>query len=159
MSEIASPEQMTVFERVWQQEDGHLFKSEWHSVMVVVDPYPRMPLQVVVAPADGTPGKEQHFHDLSVEQQRKLWEVGMIVGAKIMRQCFPGQREMFTLEGFAVPDHAHIVYYAGSRGQGINRYSGPILGEEAVERTRQAMAFTEYESELLDRRLDRVPKT
>jgi hypothetical protein len=63
---------------------------------------------------------------------------------------------MFTLEGFAVKDHAHIVYYAGERGQGIDRYTGQVLGEEAVQRTIQAITFKAVEAELLEARLDLI---
>lgn len=54
----------TVFERIWQEPDGHLFRSENHGVMAIADAFPKMPLQVVVAPAAGNPGEEVHFYDL-----------------------------------------------------------------------------------------------
>ena len=147
---------VTIFERVWSQPDGHLFKSERHGVMAVADAFPKMPLQVVVAPARGNPGEEVHFYDLELKQQRKLLEVGLVVGSKILGHCMPGQRSMFTLEGFAVKDHAHIVYYAGERGQGIDRYTGTYLGEEAVQQTMEALNFTSAEVELLETRLNTI---
>lgn len=144
----------TIFENVWNQPEGHLFKSEEHGVMAVADKFPRMPLQVVVALSEGTPGVDQHFQDLELVQQRRLLEVGMVVSAKILRHCNPGQRSMFTLEGFAVPDHVHIVHYAGERRQGIDRYDGRVLGQRAVEKTLELVAFTSAEVDQLESRLD-----
>lgn len=144
----------TVFERIWQESTGHLFKSERHGVMAVADAYPKMPLQVVVAPATGTPGETVHFYDLELQQQRKLMEVGLVVGSKILANCMPDQRSMFTLEGFAVKDHAHLVYYAGERGQGIDRYTGTCLGDAAVQNTINAITFSPADVEELEFRLD-----
>ena len=155
MPEIAaSTPSLTIFERIWQNKADHLFHSEKHGVMAIADAFPRMPLQVVVAPASGMPGKEVHFYDLEQDKQRKLLEVGLAVGSKIPSHCMPGQRSMFTLEGFAVADHAHLVYYAGVRGQGIDRYTGQVLGEEAVQRTIEAIRFEPHESTALEARLD-----
>jgi hypothetical protein len=124
--------------------------------MAVADAYPRMPLQVVVAPATGKPGQEVHFHNLELQEQRKLFEVGMAVGSKILEHCAPGQRSMFALEGFAVKDHAHLVYFAGERGQGVNRYTGLPLGQAAVQQTIEAVTFQPAEIELLEARLDLI---
>ncbi len=159
MSDTASIEQAsTIFEKVWQQPNGHLFKSEIHGVMAIADRFPRMPLQVVVAPSSGTPHKDQHFYDLGLDQQRKLLELGLIVGSKILNHCTPNQRSMFTLEGFAVKDHAHLVYYAGERGQGIDRYTGGILGDEAVQRTIEVVSFSPVEAEQAEARLAQLDR-
>lgn len=146
----------TIFGRIWSAENGHLFRSEKHGVMAIADAFPRMPLQVVVAPAEGSPGEEAHFYDLDIRQQRKILEVGLAVGSKILDHCAPGQRSMCTLEGFAVNDHPHIVYYAGERGEGINRYTGKMLGEEAIQRTLELITFEPCETRLLERRLDHI---
>lgn len=151
---IAELPATTIFERVWQQPDGHLFKSLRHGVMAVADAFPKMPLQVVVAPATGTPGEEASFYDLELSKQRRLLEVGLVIGSKILEHCAPGQRSMFTLEGFAVQDHPHVVYYAGERGQGIDRYTGPNLGPIAVRQTLELITFSPVETEALEARLD-----
>jgi len=146
----------TIFERIWQQPSGHLFKSERHGVMAIADAFPKMPLQVVVAPAHGNPGKETSFYEMPITTQRKLLEVGLAIGSKILDHCRPEQRSMFTLEGFAVKDHPHIVYYAGERGEGINRYTGMCLGDLAVQQTAELIMFTPVESELINARLDQI---
>ena len=146
----------TAFETIWQQPDGHLFKSTRHGVMAIVDVYPRMPLQVVVAPRSGNSGGIAHFYDLDLPQQRKLLEVGLMVGAKILQHCSEEQRSMFTLEGFAVKDHPHIVYYAGIRSQGVDRYTGACLDEAAVQQTRDAISFSRHDTEALELRLDAI---
>ena len=146
----------TIFERVWQQPDGHLFRSERHGVMAVADLFPKMPLQVVVAPATGQPGETVNFFDLTVVKQRQLLEVGLVVGRKILQNCLPGQRSMFSLEGFAVPDHAHLIYYAGQRGQGLDRYTGKVLGPEAVQYTLDVIQFRPAEAKILETNLDEI---
>lgn len=158
MSEVNASRPTTIFEGVWQQPSGHfLFRSERHRVMAVADTRPRMPLQVVVAPADGTPGKKAHFYDLKLSQQRRLLEVGLAVGSKILNHCNPGQRSMCTLEGFGVEDHPHIVYYAGERGQGKDRYNEDLhLGDAAVQQTLELIRFTAAEATLLEARLDLI---
>lgn len=153
---VTPPLATTVFEKIWQQDAGHLFRSERHGVMAIADAFPRMPLQVVVAPDAGNPGEDVHFYDLELIQQRKLLEVGLAVGSKILDHCTPGQRSMFTLEGFAVRDHAHIVYYAGERGQGIDRYTGQVLGEAAVRHTVESITFEPAEIDVLNARLDQI---
>lgn len=146
----------TIFERVWQKNDGHLFRSERHGIMAIADAFPKMPLQVVVAPAKGEPGKDVHFYDLELIQQRKLLEVGLGVGARILAHCMPGQRSMIAIEGFGVRDHAHLVCYAGERGQGEARYNGEVLGAEAVQRTIDAITFGPVDAESLEARLDLI---
>jgi hypothetical protein len=153
---VATAPTSTIFERVWQQEHGHLFRSEKHGIMAVADAFPKMPLQVVVAPAFGKAGEEVHFYDLELGKQRQLLEVGLAVGSKILDHCMPGQRSMFTLEGFAVKDHAHLVYYAGERGQGIDRYTGQVLGEAAVQQTMELITFEPVEADLLEARLNQI---
>ena len=146
----------TALERIWNRPQGHLFKSERHRVMAFADDFPKMPLQVVVAPASGKPGEEVHFYDLELRQQRVLLEVGIAIGTKILANCMPGQRSMATLEGFAVKDHAHIVYYAGERGEAINRYTGIMLGQAAVNQTIELVTFSPSEAHLLETRLDHI---
>jgi hypothetical protein len=124
--------------------------------MAIADPFPKMPLQVVVAPAIGELDGEAHFNNLAVKTQRKLVEVGFAVGSKILENCGAGQRSMFTLEGFGVNNHVHLVYYAGERGQGIDRYTGPCLGEQAVQQTLELIQFAPVEAELLEARLDQI---
>lgn len=158
MSEPSLAAPQTIFEKIWQQPAGHLFRSEKHQVMAIADAFPRMPLQVVVAPAYGTPGVDAHFNDLPLPMQRKLAEVGFMIGHKILQHCTPSQRAMFTLEGFAVKDHAHVVHYAGERGQGIDRYTGPMLGQTAVEHTIEAIVMSDLDTHVLESRLDRVDR-
>lgn len=156
MSNFGEIKEPTIFERVWHDPTGHIFKSVRHGVMAFADKFPKMPLQVVVALSQGTSGEDQHFNDLPIEKQRKILEVGLVVGKKILSNCEENERSMFTLEGYAVRDHAHVVYYAGERGQGINRYTGQALGEEAVQRTIELVTFSPEEAQLVEARLSKI---
>lgn len=147
----------TVFEEVWNDSTTpFLFRSDKHKVMAIADKFPRMPLQVVIAPASGNPGEIVHFHDLNEITQDKLWTVGKAIGKKILSASSSPQRSMFTLEGFAVEDHAHLIYYAGVRREGINRYTGELLGDLAVQRTVEAITLSLDESIALESKLDGI---
>ncbi len=159
MASVVSPSttiSSTIFEQIWHQESGHLFRSEKHGVMAIADKFPKMRLQVVVAPSTGKASENVHFYDLELIQQRKLLEVGLAVGRKILDNCAPGQRSMFTLEGFAVKDHAHVLYYASERGEGVQRYVGSVLADAAVQQTIELITFEPVESQLLEARLDQI---
>lgn len=146
----------TIFEPIWDQPDGPLFKSERHGVMVFADAFPRLPLQVVVATQYGTPGHEVHFSQLPRITRRRMHEVADAVEEKIFAECEPGQRVITHTEGFGVPDHPHIVLFAGERKQGESLYSGPVLGEMAVRHTLEAISFSTIDRMELEGRLSRV---
>lgn len=148
---------LTVFERVWDNPDEHLFISERHGVMAAVDAKPRLPLQSVIAPQHGTPGKPAHFNLLPTPTKLKMLEVADTLGRKMLQHCAPQQRAMTHIEGFGVADHAHIVMFAAERGQGADSYNTAInLGPIAVQHTIDVLRFTPVESAALEARLDAI---
>jgi diadenosine tetraphosphate (Ap4A) HIT family hydrolase len=147
---------MTVFERIWNKPDEHLFLSERHGVMAAVDAFPRMPLQSVVAPQFGTKGQASHFNLLPTVTKRKLLEVADAVGQKILQHCTPEQRVITHIEGYGIDDHAHIVLFAAERKQGANLYIGETLGPIAVQHTLETIRFSPTEAEQLEARLDDI---
>lgn len=147
---------LTVFERVWQTPEEHLFLSERHGVMAAVDAFPRMPLQSVIAARFGTKGVQQHFNLLPRILKRKMHEVADAVGEKILRHCEPTQNVITHIEGRGVTDHAHIVVCAGEKDEGLNLYKGECLGLTAVQHTIEVIRFTHVESAELEARLDQI---
>ncbi len=117
-------------------------------------------MQVVIAPAKGTPGRRSHLFgpDVSPTMRRKVLEVSSFICAKILEHCDPDQREMLTVEGFGVEDHPHAVAYAGARREGINRYTGPVLGAEAVRRTTKLITFSPDETAEIVNILDKIDR-
>jgi diadenosine tetraphosphate (Ap4A) HIT family hydrolase len=161
----------TVFEKAWQQDDNglYLFRSEKHAVMALAALYPRLPLQVVVAPNEGEFGTHVHFSQLPRSTKRKLHEVADAMDEKmftllqkdqrVVTEIVPPRTESVTThtEGFGVPDHAHIVLFAAERKEGELQYNGAALGEDAVARTVKLMRFNQKETAQLNQRLSHLP--
>jgi hypothetical protein len=116
----------TVFERIWDQPDGHIFKSAQFGVMAVADAFAKFPYQVVVAPKNGSAGEAVCFSDLPRYTKRTLHEVADAVEEKIAAQCGDAERVITHTEGFGVPDHAHIVLFGAERRQGEALYTGSL---------------------------------
>ena len=146
----------TIFERVWNQPGGHLFKSEWHGVMVVADIFPKLPLQVVIAPSTGEVGKIVHFSNLPRRTRLKLHEVSDAMGEKMLPLCDDNQRVITHTEGVGVPDHAHIVKFIAEPGHGQRLYNGRQLGNLAVQDAVRLLTFSEEETRLLEDHLDEI---
>ena len=146
----------TVFERIWDQPDGHIFKSAQFGVMAVADAFAKFPYQVVVAPKNGSAGEAVRFSDLPRYTKRTLHEVADAVEEKIAAQCGDAERVITHTEGFGVPDHAHIVLFGAERRQGEALYTGSPLGQVAVQHTLEVITFTPIEHQLLEARLEEI---
>jgi diadenosine tetraphosphate (Ap4A) HIT family hydrolase len=148
-------ENTTVFERVWREKpEQHLFKSDQHGVMAAVDIRPRLPYQVIIAPRDGQPGSEAHFTLLPFEIQQKLLFIAQQVGMKILAACGPDHKVLYSVTGFQVKDHAHLVMAAAREGDLSVLQDGPVLGDLAVRRTLNAINFSPAEADSINSQLD-----
>ncbi|HET8709532.1 MAG TPA: hypothetical protein VFL85_04625, partial [Candidatus Saccharimonadales bacterium] len=150
---------LTVFEKVWQQDpDTHLFHSEDHGVMAVADAFPKLPLQLVVAPKHGSDMEQAAFEDLPVFTRLVLHTVADAMQAKIRRYCTLGQMPVRHIEGRGVPNHPHIVLFAGEKGQGKDLYTGQLLGQTAVRSTMQSLRLLHNERAELNAQLDQLAR-
>lgn len=149
----------TVFEKAWRKDDSglYLFRSEKHEVMALADPFPKLSLQTVIAPSEGLKGENVHFNTLPRSARRKLHEVSDAIGEKMATHLGPNERVVTHIEGFGVPDHAHIVMFAAERKEGEALYNGALLGEDVVRRTVELLRFNEEETAQLNQRLSHIP--
>ena len=146
----------TILERVRDNPDELLFRSDTHRVFAAVDAFPRLPYQCVVAPFYGNPGKPAHFNNLDPQLQMKLFLVASAIGQKVLRHCTDQQRAVTHIEGFGITDHPHILVFAAERKQGANLYTGENLGLVAVQNTIEAIRFLPEEAQELEARLREV---
>jgi hypothetical protein len=145
----------TIFEGVWDDKpEEHLFKSDKHGVMAAVDAYPRLALQVIVAPRDGEYGNKLHFHSLDPVIRGKMRIVADVMGAKMLENCDADQRVIEHVEGFNIDNHAHMLLAVARRSEGALLYTGPDLGAVAVQNTLQVLRFTPEEEFALEARLN-----
>jgi len=173
MSELIKPHypgpKQTVFETAWLQEanDLSLFRSDEYNVIALADPYPKLPLQMVIAPSEGSAGMNVHFAELPRSMKRRLHEVSDAFGEKMLTVLSQDQRAIVDevsgqephvhIEGFGIRDHAHIVMFGAERRQGERLYNGTSLGEDTVRRTVELMKFTAEETARLNQRLAHLP--
>jgi hypothetical protein len=94
-------------------------------VRVWVDPFRKLPGTVVVVPREGTPGKDAYLHDLPAHRLDQMSRVRVAFGRKML--AITGVRPIEHVEGYGVPDHAHVVMFPAARGEGRALY-------ESVER-------------------------
>lgn len=124
--------------------------------MAVADPYAKFPLHTVVAPRDGNMDEEVHFSDLPDATRRLLHVLADAVGEKIKQHCKPEQRVITHIEGFGIPDHAHIVLFAAERSEGRQLYEPVAAGPLAIQHTLEVISFNPVEALALEEQLDRV---
>jgi hypothetical protein len=94
-----------------------VFRSPAHGVSAMMDPYSRHPYGVVVYPH----APAHDLWDLGPRQYVKVMLVAQHVGRRILdaTRGLKGDsstRALARVDGFAVPDHAHVVLHAGTRG-------------------------------------------
>lgn len=150
----------TVFEKVWDKPEEHLFRSEKHGVMAAADRFPKLRLQSVIAPKEGASGQEASIYSYPEEMQLKLFVVASALGRKMLDNCVDGERVITHIEGFNIPNHPHIVMFAAVRNAGVGLYSpGPqseVFLNSRFEDTLEVMRFTPVEAKELEARLDEV---
>ena len=152
----------TVFERVWKDTSTHfIYKNETAGVGIIPDAFPKFPDQVVLIPAEGQPANnEASLSDLPHSTYLALACLQSVIGRKM--EYFPGVRAITRVDGFAVPNHPHIVMFPALRGESDaytrpSRFSDPNVRRILVERTMQNLALSEEEVESIDTLLADLP--
>lgn len=146
----------TIFEYLQRTSDEKIFESRWHEILILPAFPPRMRSEVVVAPFKGKKGEVVHFNDLSDKVALKLLASAKFIGQSILRTCSPDERVITHLEGFGVPDHAHIVVAKGVRSESKMMYEPQTLGQEAYAATLEGLTFTSTQTDDLNSVLDQI---
>jgi len=118
-----------------------IFISERHRIMALIDPFAKFKHHVVIAPAEGAPGTIAYFQELDPSRQSQLRYVSDQVGRLIFNRFgsvtgnreLPDRRVVDHTEGFAVPDHPHIVVFSARRTEGARLYGHDPKSERALE--------------------------
>jgi hypothetical protein len=141
-----------------------IFVSTQHGFMALVSPFAKFEGNVVVAHKDGTPGAQQTIYDLDRVRRRQLHEVADVVGEVILsRMCADSatRRPIEHVEGFALPDHAHIVLLAAVRGEGRNLYErmrNEWSEAGALDAVQESLRFSDDEARMLDSELSAIAR-
>ena len=150
----------SVFEKALREPDAPvLFRSDWHGVAALVDPFPKMPYQSLAIPFKPFREGERVLGDTSELEALSVAAVALALQRKIQRLCGAGQLALTHTEGYGVPTHPHIlVYQSYERGSGAKLYTGDVLKDWPVERTLGVLSFSAPESDALLRTLDAVQR-
>ena len=158
----------TIFERVWSDPNSSfLYKSEAEdeaaSVGIVVDAFPKFPEQVVLIPAQGFPERDEaSFSDLPLATQLALSALQSAMDKKMSSfSGVPTVRAIARVDGFAVPNHPHIVMFPALRGESgaytePSRFTDEAIRQHLVEQTTKNLALTAEETDALDEMLQRI---
>lgn len=160
----------TLFQRVFREYD------EWEmsgqrgprpsrvafrhpDVSALVDPFRKLPGTIVVIPKEATPDAEHHLADLPPSRRMQLALVCQEFGKKIIEHA--GVRAIEHVEGYGVPDHAHIVIFPAAKGEGKALYEKVGLPEQPaldneLDNTLEQFGIVSVEAEILRRKLDLV---
>jgi hypothetical protein len=133
-----------------------IYRSTFHGVTAAIDPYSKQQFGTVVYPHEATSGTEDHLFAGTMERTLRIMTVAHLVGNKILRlarragadEVVPPVRTLMRVDGFAIPDHAHVVMGAAERG------AAPIDADPAeLDRRWEALRFTEEEAATADQQL------
>ena len=151
----------TIFEKVWRDPTSpFLYKNEEVGVGIVADAFPKFPDQVVLIPRDGVTGNEKaSISDLSLKTRMGLVSLMSCLDKKMSTfSGVPEVRAISHVEGFAVPNHPHIVMFPALRGESIDffkpsRHADEEVRKMLVARTLKNLALTDVEKAKLDKEL------
>lgn len=155
----------TVFERTMQNfadwtgegEAPAYPVYEGDNYVALVDRYPKFAGQVVVFPSRGNPGQETAPYDLPAPVRLGMDYLTHVVQGR-MKSIYPTGRIIRHEEGFAVPDHPHVVLFPAHRGEGRKLYEpSEISPDEAYFREAQRLLRLETDQKkIVDERLQRL---
>lgn len=130
---------------------------EGEDYVALVDRYPKFVGQVVVFPQEGRPGEDIAPYDLPARTRLGLDYLSHVVQSR-MRTRFPQGRIVRHEEGFAVPDHPHVVLYPAQRGEGRKLYepSGFEPDTRYFKTTQQLLKIEEDQKKIVDARLKKL---
>lgn len=151
----------TVFEEAWVNRDApFLYKNETIGVGILADAFPKFPDQVVIIPRDGLAKNEKaSISDLDPKIALAMFCLMQFMSEKMASfSGLSGVRAVTHIEGFAVPNHPHMVMFPALRGESQelhkpSRYNSEDVRKLLVERTLKNLALTKQEKEVLDTQL------
>ena len=154
---MSIPKKLTVFENIYRNNtEEPILKLEDHGVIALADSRPRLPLQVVVASSEGFREGESNSFDIDPSIRRKIFEVASAIGLKIGELCGEKENPIWTITGFQIKNHPHVVLAKGQSGDLTVLENGPQLGPEAVHNTLEMIKFTPIEVANLEASLDKL---
>lgn len=157
----------TVFEGVWQNpKSPFIIKNEEFGVGVVADAFPKFPDQVVIIPAEGFPERETaSLCDLDSRTYFALCALQRVMQRKM--ESFSGikggVRGIARVDGYAVPNHPHIVMFPALRGESVDytnptrtQLTSPGVREHLIAQTVADLSLTARETDELDQMFARI---
>ena len=154
----------TIFEKSWQNPDSpFLYKNEEAGVGILADVFPKFPDQVVLIPRDGMPkNNNASMSDLDLKTQMGISCLISCMDEKMsIFSGVPEARAITHIEGFAVPNHPHVVMFPALRGESIDffkpsRHTDEEVRQMLVARTLKNLALTKEEKNGLDEEIQRI---
>ena len=158
----------TALERVWLNPDEQpIYRSNKHGVGIYPDAFPKFPDQVLIMPARGFPERQfASLHDLDLHTQLALTVLQTIVQRRMESfSGVDGVRGIVRVDGFAVPNHPHIVMFPGLRGESSDytqpprpQFEGAEVRQKLIEATLRNLCLTAEQMAELDELLDQLPR-
>jgi diadenosine tetraphosphate (Ap4A) HIT family hydrolase len=157
--------QVTVFEQTmrnyadWSGEgDAPAYPIyESSDFVALIDRFPKFIGQVVIFPSHGTPGENVAPYDLPPVISLGIDYLSRKVQSR-MSKVFPSSRIIRHEEGFAVPDHPHVVLFPAARGDGKKLYEPSLLKPDDAyfKEAQRQLRLEDEQKKLIDERLKRL---
>lgn len=146
------------FDDKGQPKERPVYQNKRHGVSALLDPFSPLLHGVVVYPHGATAGEAAHFSALPYSERAIVGLVAHAVGKKLLAiagvegpESGPESlRVLERVDGFAVPDHAHVVLGIAARGAEPRSRPTPDQLNESWAK----LGLDEGESAILDRQLD-----
>lgn len=128
-------------------------------VVALVDRFPKFFGQVVLFPRQGSPGEQVAPYDIAPAESLGLDYLARTVQSR-MSEVFKGRRIIRHEEGFAVPDHPHIVLFPAKRGRGVRLYEPSLFkpDDRYFSAVQRKLRIAGQEKAKIDDRLKRLAK-
>jgi hypothetical protein len=156
----------TVFELGWTDPDAPwLYKNEQYGVGIIADKFPKLPDQIVIVPAEGIHDKEfASLADLPHEVFFALAALQRFMIRKMEQYSgIEGVRAISRVDGFAVPNHPHIVMFPALRGESVaftepsrKEFKEDNIRRVLVQKTCVNLALTAEEKTELDQEIAEI---
>ena len=157
--------ELTVFEKTMQNYADWTGEGEAPAYplyegleyVALVDRFPKFDGQVVIFPSHGQPGQETAPYNLPPSLRLGMDYLTHVIQTR-MSSRYPKGRIIRHEEGFAVPDHPHVVLFPAQRGEGKKLYE-PSQFEPDKSYYRETQRLLQLESDqkrIVDEKLKRL---
>lgn len=156
---MATPEELTVFQKIWDNKipSHSLYRNENEAVglMAILDAFPATRGQTLVVPIEPV----ETWTDLPPHRQLLATSLGQIVRQQLMRALAPSPRRIVMVQSGEQVPHVHDIYIPSYDRGDAKRLWDPARSEKPapsyeLESVLAQVAFTPVTLEIIDQHLE-----